>query len=43
MNSPVNPPTTTISASEFKQQKQSPESKLQVIDLRTHAEVESEF
>ena len=34
--------TTTISASQFKQQKQSPESQLQVIDVRTHAEVNSE-
>ena len=34
--------TTRISAEEFKQQKQSPESQLQVIDVRTHAEVNSE-
>ena len=33
---------TTISAKEFKQQKQSPESQLRVIDVRTHAEVNSE-
>ena len=34
--------TTRISAEEFKQQKQSPESQLLVIDVRTHAEVNSE-
>lgn len=34
--------TTRISAEDFKQQKQSPESQLLVIDVRTHAEVNSE-
>ena len=32
----------TISASEFKRQKQSPDVRLKVIDLRTHAEVDNE-
>ena len=46
MNNPsdtsVSKSTTTISAKEFKQQKQSPGNQLRVIDVRTHAEVNSE-
>jgi rhodanese-related sulfurtransferase len=42
IDSLIDKSTTTISAKEFKQQKQSPESQLRVIDVRTHAEVNSE-
>ncbi|MBT5106665.1 MAG: rhodanese-like domain-containing protein [Porticoccaceae bacterium] len=42
MNSPDIRAASSISASEFKQQKQSPDSQLRVIDVRTHAEIESE-
>lgn len=42
MSTPHNRAITTIVASEFKQQKQSSDAKLQVIDVRTLAEVESE-
>jgi rhodanese-related sulfurtransferase len=41
-DTPVDTSTITISAKEFKQQKQAPESQLRVIDVRTHAEVNSE-
>ena len=39
---PVERAASTISASQFKQQKQLPASQLQVIDVRTQAEVNSE-
>jgi len=42
MNNPDIRAASSISASEFKQQKQSPDSQLRVIDVRTHAEIESE-
>ena len=42
MSTPHNRAVITIAASEFKQQKQSPDATLQIIDVRTLAEVESE-